>query len=50
MKYRMFGKDEELIVYWTDTIYIPKFEQGMVVLWEEEIFIGTFELIITSGQ
>jgi hypothetical protein len=22
----------------------------MVVLWEEEIFTGTFELIITSGQ
>ena len=22
----------------------------MVILWEEEIFIGTFELIITSGQ
>lgn len=36
MKYRMFGKDEELMVYWTDTIYIPKLERGMVVLWEEK--------------
>lgn len=36
MKYRMFGKNEELMVYWTDTIYIPKLEQGMVVLWEEK--------------
>jgi hypothetical protein len=35
MKFKMFGKNEKLTVYWTDTIYIPVFHQGTVVLWED---------------
>jgi len=36
MKFRFFKEKEKLIVYWTDTIYIPKFHQGQVILWEDK--------------
>lgn len=36
MKFKLFGKNEKLMVYWTDTIYIPKLYQGQVILWEEK--------------
>lgn len=36
MKFRFFKENEKLMVYWTDTIYIPKFHQGQVVLWEDK--------------
>ena len=35
-KTKLFGKGEKETVYWTDTIYIPKFDSGMVVLWKEK--------------
>ena len=35
-KAKMFGKGEKETVYWTDTIYIPKFSSGMVVLWKDK--------------
>lgn len=35
-KFKLFGKNETLFVYWSDTIYIPKFHQGQVVLWEDK--------------
>jgi hypothetical protein len=35
-KTKFFGKDEKETVYWTDTIYIPKFDSGMVVLWKDK--------------
>lgn len=36
MKFKFFGKNEKLIVYWTDKIYIPQLYQGSVILWEEQ--------------
>lgn len=35
-KTKLFGKGEKETVYWTDTVYIPKFSQGMVVLWKDK--------------
>jgi hypothetical protein len=35
-KTKLFGKGEKETVYWTDTIYIPKFDSGMVILWKEK--------------
>lgn len=35
-KTKLFGKGEKETVYWTDTIYTPKFDSGMVVLWKEK--------------
>lgn len=36
MKFRFFKENEKLMVYWSDTIYIPKFHQGAVILWEDK--------------
>lgn len=36
MKTKFFGKGEKETVYWTDTVYIPKFDSGQVVLWKDE--------------
>ncbi len=36
IKWKMFGENEKLWVYWSDTIYIPKMFQGEVILWEEK--------------
>ncbi len=36
IKWKMFGENEKLWVYWSDTIYIPKMFQGQVILWEEK--------------
>jgi hypothetical protein len=35
-KTKLFGKSEKEMVYWTDTIYIPKFSAGMVVVWKDK--------------
>lgn len=35
-KTKLFGKNEKEIVYWTDTVYIPKFNAGLVVLWKDK--------------
>jgi len=35
-KTKLFGKGEKETVYWTDTIYTPKFDSGMVVLWKDK--------------
>jgi len=34
-KTKLFGKSKKETVYWTDTVYIPKFDSGMVVLWKD---------------
>jgi len=36
MKFRFFKENEKLMVYWSDTMYIPKFHQGTVILWEDK--------------
>jgi len=36
MKFKFFSKNEKLIVYWSDTIYIPKMFQGQVIMWEDK--------------
>jgi len=36
MKFRLFKENEKLMVYWSDTIYIPKMHQGQVILWEDK--------------
>jgi len=36
MKFRLFKENEKLMVYWSDTIYIPKMYQGQVILWEDK--------------
>ena len=36
MKFKLFKKNEKLMVYWSDTIYIPKMHQGQVILWEDK--------------
>jgi exonuclease VII small subunit len=36
IKWKMFGENEKMWVYWSDTIYIPKMFQGQVILWEEK--------------
>ena len=36
MKFKFFKENEKLIVYWSDTIYIPKMHQGQVILWEDK--------------
>ncbi|MBP7804671.1 MAG: hypothetical protein KA052_00415 [Candidatus Pacebacteria bacterium] len=36
MKWKMFGENEKLMVYWSDTIYIPKLFQGQVIMWEDK--------------
>ncbi len=36
MKFKLFGKNEKLTVYWTDMIYIPKLHQGQVILWKDK--------------
>lgn len=36
MKFKFFGKNEQLWVYWSDTIYIPKMFQGQVIMWEDK--------------
>lgn len=35
-KTRFFGKGEKETVYWTDTVYIPKFDSGQVALWKDK--------------
>jgi hypothetical protein len=35
-KTKLFGKGEKETVYWSDTIYIPKFSQGLVILWKDK--------------
>ncbi len=36
MKWKMFGENEKMMVYWSDTIYIPKLFQGQVIMWEDK--------------
>ena len=36
MKFKLFKENEKLMVYWSDTIYIPKMHQGQVILWEDK--------------
>jgi len=36
IKWKIFGENQKLWVYWSDTIYIPKMFQGEVILWEEK--------------
>ncbi len=36
IKFKFFGENEKLMVYWTDNIYIPKLHQGAVILWEDD--------------
>lgn len=36
MKFKLFRENEKLMVYWSDTIYIPKMHQGQVILWEDK--------------
>lgn len=36
IKYKFFSKNEKLMVYWSDTIYIPKLYQGSVIIWKDE--------------
>ncbi|MDP3763777.1 MAG: hypothetical protein Q8Q92_04015 [bacterium] len=36
MKFRFFKENEKLMVYWSDTIYIPKMYQGQVILCEDK--------------
>ncbi|MFA5119480.1 MAG: hypothetical protein WC695_11645 [Candidatus Omnitrophota bacterium] len=36
MKFKLFKENEKLMVYWSDTIYIPKMYQGQVILWEDK--------------
>ena len=35
-KFKFFGKNEKIMVSWNDTIYIPKFHQGSVILWKDK--------------
>ena len=36
MKFKLFKENEKLMVYWSDTIFIPKMHQGQVILWEDK--------------
>lgn len=36
IKFKLFKENERLMVYWSDTIYIPKMYQGEVILWEDK--------------
>lgn len=36
MKFKLFGKNEKLMVSWNETIYIPKLHQGQVILWKDK--------------
>lgn len=45
MKTKFFGKSEKETVYWTDTVYIPKFDSGQVALWKDKD--GTGEVFTT---
>jgi hypothetical protein len=36
MKFKLFKENEKLMVYWSDTIFIPKMHQGLVILWEDK--------------
>lgn len=36
MKFKWFSEDEKLMVNWSDTIYIPKLDQGNVTLWKNK--------------
>lgn len=36
MKFKFFGENEKITVYWTDTLYIPKLYQGSVIMWEDK--------------
>lgn len=36
IKFKLFRENEKLMVYWSDTIYIPKMHQGQVILWEDK--------------
>ena len=36
MKFKLFKENEKIMVYWSDTIYIPKMHQGHVILWEDK--------------
>lgn len=36
MKFKLFGKNEKLMTYWSDTIYVPKLYQGSVILWKDK--------------
>jgi len=36
MKFKLFGKNEKLMVYWSETIFIPKLYQGSVILWKDK--------------
>lgn len=36
IEFRFFKENEKFIVYWSDTIFIPKMHQGQVILWEDK--------------
>lgn len=36
MKFKLFGKNEKLMVSWNETIFIPKMHQGQVILWKDK--------------
>jgi len=36
MKFKLFGKNEKMMVSWNETIFIPKFHQGQVILWKDK--------------
>ena len=36
MKFKLFGKNENIMFKWTNTIYTPKFHQGSVILWKDK--------------
>ena len=36
VKTKLFGKGETETVYWSDHLYTPKFQSGMVILWQDK--------------
>lgn len=35
-KFKLFGKGDKEIVYWTDKMYTPIFDKGNVILWKDK--------------
>lgn len=36
IEFKLFGKNEKVMVNWSDTIYIPRLHQGSVILWQDK--------------
>lgn len=49
-KFKLFGKGDKETVYWTDTMYTPRYEKGNVVLWKDKNGTGKQFTLVSMAE